>query len=70
MFIPQVDVQALTFNGSADGFVDDQTDSTWNLLATAVDGPLAGAQLEAVAHVDPFWFAWSAFRPDTIVIEA
>jgi hypothetical protein len=68
VFIPQVDEQALTFDASADGFVDDQTGSTWNLLGTAVDGPLAGAQLEAVPHVDTFWFAWSAFRPDTIVI--
>jgi hypothetical protein len=68
VFIPQVDAQALTFNATADEFVDDQTGSTWNLLGTAVDGPLTGAQLEAVPHVDTFWFAWSAFRPDTIVL--
>jgi len=25
--------------------------------------------LEAVPHVDTFWFAWAAFRPDSAVIE-
>ena len=51
-----------------DGFVDDQTSSTWNVLGEAVSGPLAGAQLEAVPHVDTFWFAWDAFQPDTTVV--
>jgi hypothetical protein len=33
--------------------------------ALAVDGPLAGAQLRRVEHLDTFWFAWAAFHPDT-----
>jgi len=41
----------------------------WNLLGRAVDGPLAGPLLDAVPHVDTFWFAWAAFRPDSAVIE-
>jgi hypothetical protein len=51
VLIPQLDAEALTFNASDDGFVDDQTGSAWNLLGTAVDGPLAGAHLVAVPHV-------------------
>jgi len=69
-FIPVVDGQALTFTASGDRFVDDQTGSTWNLLGRATSGPLAGRQLEAVVHVDTFWFAWSVFRPDTVVTAA
>jgi len=73
VFIPEADGQTLTFTAAVDGFVDEETGSTWNLLGQAVDGPLVGAQLEVVPHVvphvDTFWFAWSAFRPDTVVVE-
>jgi hypothetical protein len=68
VFVPVVDGVALTFRSSADGFVDDQTGSTWNLLGTAVSGPLFGQQLQAAEHVDTFWFAWAAFRPDTAIV--
>ena len=68
VFIPVVDGQELTFTSADDElFVDDQTGSTWNVLGDAIDGPLAGSQLEAISHVDTFWFAWSTFRPDTEV---
>ena len=68
VFIPVVDGQTLTFAPADTGFVDDQTGSGWNLLGKATTGPLAGAQLEPVAHVDTFWFAWGAFRPDSAVV--
>lgn len=70
VFVPVVDGRALTFTASGDRFVDDQTDSTWNLFGLATGGPLSGRQLEAVVHVDTFWFAWSAFRPETAVTTA
>jgi hypothetical protein len=46
-------------------FVDDATESAWNLLGEAVDGELASTQLDAVARDDTFWFVWFAFQPDT-----
>jgi len=59
----------LTFSPSrADRFTDAQTGSRWNVLGHAVDGPLAGARLDPVEHVDTFWFAWAAFHPDTRII--
>ncbi len=74
VFVPVVDGETLTFaaadGGTGDTFVDAETGSTWNVLGQATDGPLAGAQLEALPHVDTFWFAWSAFRPDSAVIES
>ena len=68
VFVAVADGTSLTFASSANGFVDDQTGSSWNLLGKATSGPLAGRQLEAVEHVDTFWFAWSTFRPDTKVL--
>ncbi len=69
VFIPEVDGQALTFSANGDGtFTDDQTGSTWSILGEATAGELAGARLEALVHVDTFWFAWSTFLPDTEVL--
>lgn len=69
VFVPEVDGEVLTFSATDDGFVDAETGSTWNLLGHATDGPLAGSTLEALPHVDTFWFAWSAFQPDSAIIE-
>ncbi len=68
VFIPMADGRELSFQRNDDGFVDDQTGSRWNVLGHAVDGPLAGAALEPVVHVDTFWFAWGAFQPDTRIV--
>ncbi len=68
VFSPVVDGEELTFEVDGDRFVDEQTGSTWNVLGESTSGPLAGTQLEAVPHVDTFWFAWAAFRPDTTVV--
>lgn len=70
VFVPIVDGNALTFTPSGGSFIDDQTGSAWNLLGIAVEGPLVDRQLEPVEHVDTFWFAWSAFRPDTAAASA
>lgn len=68
VFSRVVDGEELGFEADGDRFVDDETGSSWNILGRATSGPLAGTQLEAVPHVDTFWFAWAAFRPDTAVI--
>lgn len=69
VFVPVADDQPLTFTSRGDSFVDAETGSTWNVLGHAFDGPLAGATLEPIEHVDTFWFAWAAFRPDTAIID-
>jgi hypothetical protein len=58
-----------TFEQTAEGFVDDASGSTWNIFGRAVDGPLAGHQLQRVEHLDTFWFAWSSYRPDTDLLD-
>jgi hypothetical protein len=70
VFVSEVDGEPVGFTaGPTDGqFIDDATGSVWNLFGRAVQGALTGTQLERVEHVDTFWFAWAAFRPDTRVI--
>ena len=69
VFVPVVDGRTLTFEPAEDStFRDLETGSTWSILGVALDGPLAGKRLEAVEHLDTFWFAIAAFRPDTVVV--
>ena len=61
-FIAVTDRGPLTFTTAGDDlFTDEQTNTTWNLLGQAVDGPLTGTQLEFASHRNEFWFAWHAF---------
>jgi len=69
VFSRVVEGQALTFRSEGDSFVDDQTDSRWDITGRAFDGPLAGKQLQPVVHGNHFWFSWAVFRPDTRVYQ-
>ena len=69
VFVAEADGQDLTFTQSSDGsFKDDQTESTWNIFGTATAGELEGQQLQAVPHLDTFWFAWATYQPDTVIL--
>lgn len=69
VFVPAAaDGTALTFSRSGEEFVDEETGSGWNILGTAVSGPLAGEQLAAVPHTDAFWFAWATYQPGTVIV--
>jgi len=70
VYDPVVDGRALTFSpaGQRD-FTDRETGSRWSLTGLAVDGPLAGRRLTALAHQDAFWFAWAAFQPETALVK-
>ncbi len=78
VFDTNVDGQTLTFNRIADAassagpgaFTDDQTGSTWSILGRALDGPLAGAQLQPIEHIDTFWFAAAAYDPAIELLDA
>jgi hypothetical protein len=48
---------------------DRQTDSLWSqLLGQAVDGPLAGRELEFVESLQTTWAAWKELHPNTIAL--
>jgi hypothetical protein len=67
VFDPVVDGRRLTFKVVANAIVDDETGSKWSILGEALDGPLAGTQLDLVVHDNHFWFAWAGFNPSTVV---
>lgn len=64
-FDPRLRGRRLTFSAEQNGFSDDQTGSTWNVLGEATAGPLQGRRLQPITHLDTFWFAWVAFQSDT-----
>ncbi len=69
VFEVELDGQPLTFTATADGFIDAETNSTWNLFGHAIDGPLTGSNLTPVEHLDTFWFAWATYRPGTVIVD-
>ncbi len=69
VFDANLDGQALTFSVQDSRIVDDQTGSVWDILGSAVEGPLAGKSLTPVVHGNHFWFAWAVFKPDTVVYQ-
>ncbi len=70
VFDPVVDGQLLTFSAVGDQFVDEATSSTWTITGEAVDGTLAGTVLKRLDHLDTFWFAWSTYQPQTVLVES
>ena len=69
VFVPEVDGSSVTLVAGDGQFVDEETGSTWTIAGVAVDGPLKGSRLERVEHHDTFWFAWSTYRPETLLID-
>lgn len=67
VFDPRVDGKKLTFRLEGKTFIDAETNSTWNILGQAVSGPMVGKQLTPILHANHFWFAWAAFKPQTII---
>jgi len=69
VFDASLDGRTLDFESGPDGtIIDRQTGSTWSVLGQATSGPLSGRQLEPVAHIDTFWFAWARYHPETDVL--
>ncbi len=69
VFSSTVDGRILTFETHDGGFVDVETGTEWSIAGLATAGDLAGSQLEAIPHLDTFWFAWSSYRPSTELID-
>lgn len=68
VFAPIVGGETLKFSVNDKGEIrDTETQSKWNVLGRAVDGPLAGKQLQSIINGNHFWFAWAVFKPETRV---
>ena len=67
VFVHVVDGQMLTFRAGNNGFVDHQTNSRWNMLGQAVEGPLKGKRMPPLIHGEGLWFYWAAVFQDTSI---
>ena len=74
VFSREVDGRVLTFELQTSGglddmrLVDEETETLWSAFTgEALEGPLAGAQLERVRSTSSFWFGWKDFYPETAV---
>lgn len=48
---------------------DVETGSVWSLLeGKAISGPLLGKRLDPIPYFYSFWYAWSAYRPETRIV--
>lgn len=57
-FEATVDGAPRTFEATAEGFIDAETQSTWTAGGRAVEGPATGEQLTQLPSTTAFWFAW------------
>lgn len=68
LFSRDVNGSILMFHADETGVIHDaQTGSVWNMFGNATEGELAGSKLDLRFAAQDFWFAWAAFRPDTII---
>jgi hypothetical protein len=61
----RLDGETMRFELRDGHIVDTQSATRWNLFGTAIDGPLAGRQLDPAPGSVHFAFAWLAFNPDS-----
>lgn len=66
-FDPRLEGRTLTFLSDGNNILDKETGSKWNILGMATSGPLKGKRLKRLNHLDTFWFAWAAFKPETLI---
>ena len=69
VFNPVLDGQRLTFAVQGESIVDNETGSAGNVLGQATEGPMSGSRLTPIVHANHFWFAWGAFKPNTIIYQ-
>jgi len=65
VFVPEIGDRQLTFTKTDDGFMDEQTGSTWSITGKCISGEMKGEALWPLNHGNHFAFAWFAFHPDT-----
>jgi hypothetical protein len=63
-YSPQIDGRELTFVSEGGRIQDRETGSGWNLAGRAIEGQLAGSQLEPLPARSTFWFSLVANFPE------
>ena len=65
VFDARLDGEVLRFRYHDGRFIDEETESVWDVTGQATSGPLQGKQLQPIPHGNYFSFAWFAFKPET-----
>lgn len=60
-----IDGEVLIFKKDEEKFIDERTNSIWDITGRYINGELKGKQLEIEPHGNHFAFAWLAFHPET-----
>ena len=69
VFNAKLDDRSLTFSRKKGQFIDEQTESRWDITGHCISGELKGKQLIIEPHSNHFAFAWLAFRPNSEIYE-
>jgi len=65
VFNSELEGEILTFKKEGEIFIDNNTNSIWDITGRCIEGKLKGKQLEIEPHGNHFAFAWLAFHPET-----
>lgn len=63
VFSKKVDDRVLTFRKDPEGFVYEQSDSTWSITGNCLTGHMKDKNHRPMVHGNPFAFTWFAFHP-------
>ncbi len=66
VFIAELDGDPVELSRTSEGFVDNGSGITFDVLGRAIDG--SGQNLASVEHLDTFWFAIAAFDEDATIV--
>jgi hypothetical protein len=67
VFLLENDEMTFTYDFETQELRDEQTNSLWTATGLAIDGELAGTQLESLQTHETFWFCWYSMYPDTSI---
>ncbi|MDP2366563.1 MAG: DUF3179 domain-containing protein [Ignavibacteria bacterium] len=65
VFNPVLDGEKLKFKRIDNKFIDENTNSVWDITGRCIEGKLKGKELQIEPHGNHFAFAWLAFYPET-----
>ncbi len=65
VFVREIDGIKMDFRFKNGLFIDNVTNSSWNIFGQAIEGKFKGKRLKRIQHGDYFAFAWLTFKPKT-----
>lgn len=69
VFSSDIEGQVLTFKKKNNKFVDNETNSVWDITGRCTKGELKGKELNPEPHSNHFAFAWLTFHPESEIYE-